>query len=146
MIGIRFEIPNEYGQFLKQILENVKIKNGFWKIVTDDIIKNTSEYLFNEEIYNNMEFQEIISSSEYYLTFADIQYFSEPKFSEIYDFESFLKSNCSLLIIIVDNIFVDIYSKSKVIIKHIEENAIKYKFKNITIINNKLDKRNTFYI
>ena len=146
MIGIRFEIPNEYGQFLKQILENVKIKNGFWKIFTDDIIKKNGEYLFNEEIYNNIEFQKIISSNEYYLTFADIQYYNEPKFSEINDFESFLKSNCSLLIIIVDNIFVDIYSKSKVIIKHIENNAIKYKFKNIAIINNKLDKRNTFYI
>lgn len=39
MMGIRFEIPNEYGQFLKKILENLKIENGFWKIVTDDIIK-----------------------------------------------------------------------------------------------------------
>lgn len=146
MIGIRFEIPNEYGQFLKKILENVKIKNGFWKIVTDDIIKKNGDYIFNEEIYNNIDFQEIISSNEYYLTFADIQYYNENKFSEIYDFESFLKSNCDLLIIVVDNIFVDIYSKSKVIIKHIENNAIKYKFKNITIINNKLDKRNTFYI
>ena len=146
MIGIRFEIPNEYGQFLKKILENVKIKNGFWKIVTDDIIKKNGDYLFNEEIYNNIDFQEIISSNEYYLTFADIQYYNENKFSEIYDFESFLKSNCDLLIIVVDNIFVDIYSKSKVIIKHIENNAIKYKFKNIAIINNKLDKRNIFYI
>ena len=146
MMGIRFEIPNEYGQFLKKILENVKIKNGFWKIVTDDIIKKNGDYIFNEEIYNNIDFQEIISSNEYYLTFADIQYYNENKFSEIYDFESFLKSNCDLLIIVVDNIFVDIYSKSKVIIKHIENNAIKYKFKNIAIINNKLDKRNTFYI
>lgn len=146
MIGIRFEIPNEYGQFLKKILENVKIKNGFWKIVTDDIIKKNGDYLFNEEVYNNIDFQKIISSNEYYLTFADIQYYNENQFFEIYDFESFLKSDCGLLIIVVDNIFVDIYSKSKVIIKHIENNAIKYKFKNITIINNKLDKRNTFYI
>ena len=54
MIGIRFEIPNEYGQFLKQILENVKIKNGFWKIFTDDIIKKKCEYLFKEKILNNI--------------------------------------------------------------------------------------------
>lgn len=146
MMGIRFEIPNEYGQFLKKILENLKIENGFWKIVTDDIIKKNGDYLFNEEVYNNIDFQEIISSNEYYLTFADIQYYNENQFSEICDFESFLKSNCSLLIIVVDNIFVDIYSKSKVIIKHIENNAIKYRFKNITIIDNKLDKRNIFYI
>lgn len=146
MIGIRFKIPNEYNNFLKQILENINTQNSIWNIKTDDIIKSDGTYLFAKESYNDKEFQSIIGEYDYYLTFADIQCYNSPNFTNIYDYQDFLNSDCYLLIIIVDNIFVDIYVKSKEIINKLKENAVKYKFSDIKIISDLKDKRNTFFI
>ena len=51
MIGIRFKIPNEYNNFLKQILENVNTQNSVWNIKTDDIIKSDGTDITK---YNNV--------------------------------------------------------------------------------------------
>ncbi len=146
MIGIRFKIPNEYNNYLKQILENINTQNSIWNIKTDDIIKSDGTYLFAKESYNDKEFQSIIGDYNYYLTFADIECYHSHNFTNIYDYQDFLNSDCYLLIIIVDNVFVDIYAKSKEIINKLKENAMKYKFNDIKIINDLKDKRNTFFI
>lgn len=84
MIGIRFKIPNEYNNFLKQILENINTQNSIWNIKTDDIIKKDGIYLFAKESYNDKEFQSIIRNYNYYLTFANIQCYHSTKFTNIY--------------------------------------------------------------
>ena len=146
MIGIRFKIPNEYNCFLKQILENINTQNGVWFIKTDDIIKSDGTYLFAKESYKDKEFKSIIGNNNYYLIFADIECYLNHNFTNIYNYQDFLNSDCYLLIIIVDNVFVDIYAKSKDIINKLKENAMKYNFSDIKIISDLKDKRNTFFI
>ena len=146
MIGIRFKIPNEYNCFLKQILENMNTQNGVWFIKTDDIIKSDGAYLFAKESYIDKEFKSIIGDNNYYLIFADIECYLNHNFTNIYNYQDFLNSDCYLLIIIVDNVFVDIYAKSKDIINKLKENAMKYNFSDIKIISDLKDKRNTFFI
>ena len=84
--------------------------------------------------------------NNYYLIFADIECYLNHNFTNIYDYQDFLNSDCYLLIIIVDNVFVDIYAKSKEMIDKLKENAIKYNFSDIKIISDFKDKRNTFFI
>ena len=146
MIGIRFKIPNEYNCFLKQILENMNTQNGVWFIKTDDIIKSDGTYLFAKESYMDKEFKSIIGDNNYYLIFADIECYLNHNFTNIYNYQDFLNSDCYLLIIIVDNVFVDIYAKSKEMIDKLKENVIKYNFSDIKIISDLKDKRNTFFI
>lgn len=146
MIGIRFEIPNEFNQFLNDILENIEFKDCLWKIETDDIIKNSEESLFDQEIYKDPEFRKIISSNIYYITFANLQCYTSNNFLEIRTYENFLKSDCYMLLIIVDNTFVDIYAKDSQILNKIRQNAIKYSFKNINRISDPLDPRNIYFI
>lgn len=146
MIGIRFKIPNEYNCFLKQILENINTQNGVWFIKTDDIIKSDGIYLFAKESYKDKEFKSIIGDNNYYLIFADVECYFNHNFTDIYNYQDFLNSDCYLLIIIVDNVFVDIYAKSKDIINKLKENAMKYNFSDIKIISDLKDKRNTFFI
>ena len=146
MIGIRFKIPNEYNCFLKQILENMNTQNGVWFIKTDDIIKSDGACLFAKESYMDKEFKSIIGDNNYYLIFADIECYLNHNFTNIYNYQDFLNSDCYLLIIIVDNVFVDIYAKSKDIINKLKENAMKYNFSDIKIISDLQDKRNTFFI
>ena len=71
MIGIRFKIPNEYNNFLKQILENVNTQNSVWNIKTDDIIKSDGAYLFAKESYMDKEFKSIIGDNWTYVKFLD---------------------------------------------------------------------------
>lgn len=146
MIGIRFKIPNEYNCFLKQILENINTQNSVWNIKTDDIIKSDGTYLFAKESYKDKEFKSIIGNNNYYLIFVDIECYPNYNFTNIYNYQDFINSDCYLLIIIVDNIFVDIYAKSKEIINKLKENAIKHNFNDIKIISDLQDKRNTFFI
>lgn len=146
MIGIRFKIPNEYNCFLKQILENINTQNGVWFIKTDDIIKSDGTYLFVKDSYKDKEFKSIIGDNNYYLIFADMACYLNHNFTNIYNYQDFLNSDCYLLIIIVDNVFVDIYVKSKEMIDKLKENAMKYNFSDIKIISDLKDKRNTFFI
>ena len=111
MIGIRFKIPIEYNNYFKQILENINTQNSIWNIKTDGIIKSDGTYLFAKESYNDKEFQSIIGDYNYYLTFADIECYLNHNFTNIYNYQYSLNSDCYLLIIIVDNVFVDIYAK-----------------------------------
>ena len=85
MIGIRFKIPNEYNNFLKQILENVNTQNSVWNIKTDDIIKSDGTYLFAKESYKDKEFKSIIGNNNYYLIFVDIECYPNYNFTNIYN-------------------------------------------------------------
>ena len=80
--------------------------------------------------------------NNYYLIIADIECYLNHNFTNIYNYQYFLNSDCYLLI----NVFLDIYAKSKEMIDKLKENAMKYNFSDIKIISDLKDKRNTFFI
>ena len=41
-IGIEFNIPNEYGNFLEQILKQINLDKYIWKIEEDEIYINNN--------------------------------------------------------------------------------------------------------
>ena len=54
---------------------------------------------------------------------------------KIQNYDNYLNSDCELLLYIIDNIFVEIYSKNENYLKVIKHNALKNKYVNVQDIN-----------
>lgn len=149
-IGIKFKILNEYGNYLKQILNNIDSASYIWKIAEDEVYVSDNNinngFLFpqEKEILTNIEFMNIISQESYYAVFVNIKLYEKEDEVSINNYEDFLKSTCILVLFITDNEFVDIYSKDENLLKVIYENALENEFSDIKYITENGSKRRTF--
>ena len=143
-IGMKFKIPNEYGNYLKQILDKIDSDNYTWKIEEAEAYKVELTDLFTMDKYSNYDFKRIISQDRYYTVFTNIKLYENEDRTIIRNYEDFLNSTCILILLITDNIFVEIYSKSENILKIIYENALENKFTDISYITKKNFKRREF--
>ena len=143
-IGMKFKIPNEYGNYLKQILDKIDSDNYTWKIEETEVYKVELTDLFTMDKYSNYDFKKIISQDRYYTVFTNIKLYEKEDKNIIRNYENFLNSTCILILLVTDNIFVEIYSKSENILKIIYENALKNKFTDISYITKNNFKRREF--
>ncbi len=143
-IGMKFKIPNEYGNYLKQILDKIDSDNYTWKIEETEVYKVELTDLFTMDKYSNYDFKKIISQDRYYTVFTNIKLYEKEDKTIIRNYENFLNSTCILILLVTDNIFVEIYSKSENILKIIYENALKNKFTDISYITKNNFKRREF--
>ena len=143
-IGMKFKIPNEYGNYLKQILDKIDFDNYTWKIEEAEVYKVELTDLFTMDKYSNYDFKKIISQDRYYTVFTNIKLYEKEDKTIIRNYEDFLNSTCILILLVTDNIFVEIYSKSENILKIIYENALKNKFTDISYITKNNFKRREF--
>lgn len=135
MIGISFEIPNKYGKFLNNILDNIELEKYLWNIYDSEVLNKEGKNIFYNNIYNNKHIMK--DNEDYYLIFANIQGCRKNSNRiTIKSYQDFIKSNCEILIIIVDSIFVDFYAKDENILKIVKNNIKKYNFKNEKILKN----------
>lgn len=144
MIGIRFEIPNKYGMFLKKIFENVNLSDYYWNIIDEEILF-LDEFSLDKEQYSFDEMS-VILEKNMYLIFGNIQLTKScNEVSMIKSYTDFVKSECEILILIVDSSYVDIYSKKKDILVKINENARLENYEKIEYIYNDDNPRNILY-
>lgn len=116
--GICFEMPNEYGTFLAKILNPIDIQSFSWKIGYGEsykvINKELGEDLFSEaKVIDGTTLKMLLENNSYYIIFADLQAFPKGKMEEINTFQDFLKSDCELVLLIVDCCDVTIYCKDR---------------------------------
>ncbi|WP_313237310.1 DUF2691 family protein [Sporosarcina ureae] len=149
MRGVSFEIPNEYGKQLFDILKEVDVSRWGWQIGDGEayIIENdtlgkdlfgTITHLTGKELMN------LISINEYYLIFADLKaYLNVESECKIESYEDFLKSDCQFVLLIVDSSYVTIYSKNKSTIQSLYNQAVAAKYKEIEYITDDNDERTT---
>jgi len=133
-VGIKFKIPNEHGNYLKQIFNKIDSNNYIWKIKEAEVYINGINDLFERETYRNEEFKDIITKEKYYTVFANITLYEREDKVIIHKYEDFIKSSCILVMLITDNEFVEIYSKNENILKIIYQNAIENNFSDIQYI------------
>lgn len=143
-IGIMFKIPNEYGNYLKQILNGIDSNNYIWKIKEDEIYINGDNNLFETKKYTNDEFKNIISQDNYYTIFANIELYEIEDKIAINNYADFLKSSCILILLITDNEFVEVYSKNIDILTAIYRNALNNDFCDIKYITKESLERKKF--
>ncbi|QKE75684.1 DUF2691 family protein [Arthrobacter citreus] len=146
--GISFEIPNQYGQFLADILKPVIIKDFNWFIIGEEsylvVDENLDKPLFPEniQVINGSELDDKLKNNEYYLIFADLKAFPENKDSvEIRTYEEFLSSDCQLCLLITDCTYTDIYCKDLELIEKLYTNALQYNYENLSYITDSNDSR-----
>ncbi|CAM3474054.1 DUF2691 domain-containing protein [Paenibacillus lupini] len=146
--GVSFEIPNEYGKYLAEILKPIEITASNWYIggeesyIVGDGTLNIP--LFDGEIFGmeGSSLKDIIENNEYYLIFANLKAF--PKETEVFDipsYEEFLNSSCQLVLLVIDSSYITVYCKDQDQLEGIFINANSLGFDKVNYITDENDFR-----
>ncbi|QUP87126.1 DUF2691 family protein [Exiguobacterium sp. PFWT01] len=144
--GLRFTIPNQYGQFLKAILSPIPLDSYQWNVVDEEsYIVNEGQLdrlLFPEStVIDGHQFAELLTYHEHYLIFVDIKAFQPNMSSEIATYEDFLHSTCEFVLLVTDSQDVTIYCKDPQMLNSLYENASWHGFEDVTYITSHNDSR-----
>ena len=117
MYGIRFNVPNAYGQILERVLRNVKVEDYDWFIEYEDILVEPvteEKNLFDAQVLTGVDFKRQIRTGSYYVVFLRLYAFpAGAKMTPINSFKEYFSSDCELIIFITDAIFVELYAKKE---------------------------------
>lgn len=146
--GLSFEIPNEYGSFLGEILKPFDMTAFNWYIGGEESYflhdGTLGEPLFPEEVYgmDGVLLKGILEKTEYYVIFANLKAFPKEKnVIDIDTYESFLNSDCQFVLLVVDSIYVTVYCKDRDIIENLYHNAKINGYDNVQFITEENDWR-----
>jgi hypothetical protein len=146
--GITFEIPNEYGDWLANILKPIDCTKYNWLIGPGEeykVVENELVSLFPANIHTVdgqtlLEF--IKTESSQYIIYMDLKAFSTgKKVMNLETFEDFLHSDCQLVLLIVDCTHTTIYCKDPEILDRLYLNAKELKLDSLTYITSDNDFR-----
>lgn len=143
--GISFELPNESGFFLADILKPIDMTAFSWRLGSGETYKvgnnEFTENLFLEDakIVEGKLLKKLLENHSYYVIFADLQAHPKGKVTEINTYEEFAKSECELVLLVVDCCYATVYCKSKEKLELLHENAQDCGFENIEIITDEND-------
>lgn len=139
MRGLTFEINNEYGKYLEEILVGIIDPSWYWSIGSGEAYKslnNTNTELFqNNRTIDSVSFMNQISTGKSYLIFVDLKAFPTlESVEEIKNYDDFLNSSCQLALLVIDSIYVSIFVKSKHMLDQFTKRAKDLGFTNIKFI------------
>ncbi|MEH7463057.1 DUF2691 family protein [Bacillus thuringiensis] len=146
--GITFEIPNDYGQHLADILKPLEITTKNWLVEPEEsyLVSNnqldTPFFPDKQEVIGGATMHDLINSKCYYLIFADVKGFAKGKnVTQITTYEEFVNSGCELIVLIADCSYATIYCKNKEMTEKLYENALEMGYENIEYITDENDGR-----
>ncbi|MGG0275812.1 DUF2691 family protein [Bacillus rhizoplanae] len=146
--GITFQIPNDYGQHLADILKPVEITTLKWLVESEEsylVSKNQLDIPFfpdEQEVIDGSTMHNLINSESYYLIFVDVKGFPKEKnVSEITTYEEFVNSDCELIVLIADCSYTTIYCKDKEDTRKLYKNTLEMGYKNVEYITDENDGR-----
>ncbi|SET43329.1 Protein of unknown function [Natronincola peptidivorans] len=148
--GLRFSIPNGYGSIISEIFAPIDVTKYIWHIENDEIYlssdRSSNESLFSEGVIAGGVFDELIRKCEYYVVFGEFKAFpKESQVEEISIYDDFIRSNCSIILLIADCTYVDIYCKDQDLIDRLHENAVLKRYTDIEVIGSD-DSRTSMYV
>jgi len=149
MRGLSFEIPNQYGRYFYDILEDININKYFWKSGDGEAYNIENNELGaamfpHPYTYNGEDFYNQISAKDYYVIFADLKAFKEKtQVQAIATYEDFLISQCEIVLLIVDSSYVTIYVKDQYVTERLYRKAVQNGYENIAYITDEIDLRTT---
>ncbi|WP_346916923.1 DUF2691 family protein [Clostridium sp.] len=115
---VMFEIPNEYGNYLFDILEPLPVNCYQWLIDSDEIHllddnKFTNEFLFNEDrIIYGEELYKNSKDNTYYMIFVTLRaFFKEGTIKAVSKYKEFLESDCQIALGVYDCSYVMFWCK-----------------------------------
>lgn len=149
--GISFELPNEYGTFLGDVLKPIDIATYRWKIGSGESYKIKNNELDNDlfpdnKVLEGIAFKRLIENNRYYLIFVELQAHPKGRIVEINNYDEFLRSDCELVLLVVDSCYVSIYCRDKSKLEFLYKNVQNCGFKNVEYITNENDTRTTLSV
>ncbi len=137
--GVRFQIPNQYGNFFAEIFQRFQIERYFVYVSgpESEIYKTGPEDLFDITIYSGKDFLDTVNSSDHYLPyFAKIMVSrkSNLDYSQIHNFGDLANSDFDLVLICIDAIFVEIYTKHADVAAQFSTTAQEWNYSDIEFI------------
>ncbi|MFK4300587.1 MULTISPECIES: DUF2691 family protein [unclassified Paenibacillus] len=146
--GICFEIPNSYGSFLGEILKPIGITSFNWFIggeesylIVDDKLGDS---LFPEMMIGmkGEELKQIIENKKYYLIFANLKaYPLETKIIDVMSYEEYLLSECQLVLLVIDSVYIAVYCKDHKKLEDLYEHIKRQGFESLEYITDENDTR-----
>jgi hypothetical protein len=136
MICLDIRVKNEYSNYLYKILNGINLLNYVWEINTDDFLYSENgdlkENFFGSNVLSGEEFFKCISRDSYYMIFVDIKAYPVGNESiEFETFDDFLRSNCELVLLCTDSIFIEFYCKDRDILDKVYNNCITDEFEEV---------------
>lgn len=111
------------------------------------MLNENGDCFFNNEIYKWIDFEAMIKSKMHYPIFLNLQiYYNSNFLQNINNYSEFLDSECQLILFIIDNEYVEVYTKNQNHLNLINKNVIKYNFEDVKYIDqNMIRKEFTAY-
>lgn len=138
LYGIRFNIPNEYGCILENILHDINVEKYNWYVEYEDILVEPvieGKPLFNQNIIKGGDFKKKISNITYYIMFLRLYAFPvDKKVTQITSFSNYFASDCELMLFLTSSIFAELYSQNRNLLLTLYSTAEKNNFSAIEII------------
>ncbi|AZB41779.1 DUF2691 family protein [Bacillus sp. FJAT-42376] len=151
--GIDFEIPNEHGRFLWEVLAPFEMTEFVWTIGHEEsyIVEDNAleRPLFPEEKsgMDGLLLRKLLENNMYYLIFANLQAYPRGEHYERVDtYEEFVNSHCQLVLLVVDTINVTIYCKDKEKLENLYQQADIQGFHHLRYITDKNDSRTSLSV
>lgn len=139
---ISFIIPNEYGNYLYEILKNTSLTSHFIIFNYIDVIFNdlkTNIDIQNGCFYNYLDTIDILKP-EYYIVFLKATFFKERDCNsfDVSNLNEFLLSQCNSMLFITDSKYVNIITKDSNLVSQIKNNVMLNKFEDFETSEDKL--------
>jgi len=144
--GISLEIPNQKGNILSKVLQPINITEFNWSIGNGEsyLVVNgqLDEDFFSQDVkvMDGKLLKKNIEDNQYYVIFADLKAFPKNENAKnIETYEDYIKSECQLIVLVVDCSYTTIYCKDKENLKRLYQNAKDSGFKNVQYITDEND-------
>lgn len=128
MRGIMFQIRNEYGKQLADLLVDIVDPTWVWFIDPVESYKvendTLADPLFSDVIMDGQGFSELINTHVHYLIFADLKAFPTiESIVKVRNYEDFMRSDCQLAFLLADSVYAWILAKDQEVIRKLGERA-----------------------
>ncbi|MDR1465838.1 MAG: DUF2691 family protein [Oscillospiraceae bacterium] len=115
--GIKFEIPNEYGDNLGRIFSEFPVDDYYWVLLDADVYKacpHPEDNSFFEKIeYEGPEFRQKIEAKHYIVFFSVIAFPSAASAKlKVRTYQEFLQSDARLCFNVIDSGYVSVYTRN----------------------------------
>lgn len=141
--GLFFRLNQKDSYNLKNILSGIDVRKYYWVCdpsQTEGWSINDNLSFFDKSIYNGAEFLSEINK-ESFIIFVKISAFPlGTHIQEIHSYEDFLKSDCILLLFIVDCEEGELYIKDPALLSSIRNDLIRQGFQHIQDISEEDDR------
>ena len=139
-------IPNQKGNILSKVLQPINITDFNWSIGNGEsylvVDGKLDEDFFSQDVkvMDGKLLKKNIEDNQYYVILADLKAFPKSEnVTNIETYEDYIKSECQLIMLVVDCSYTTIYCKNKEKLSRLYQNAKDSGFKNVQYITDEND-------